>query len=260
MPAPSCGKIWPMFVPYRVEQAWQRAALAAGFPEHTITCDRLRFRVRRLTCDEAFVHNVVAQREYLQHGLRIGPTDTVVDIGGNIGTFAVLAASLAPRGHVITVEPDPENLRLLRTNVALNGAINITPVAAAAARESGTLTLHRSAEGGGFHVVHPEYFPRVWADQIPVHAISLRDLFDAQQVDRCHFLKIDCEGAEFDLLADGACLDRVNQVAMEYHALADDARLATMRATLAGAGFRVLHEDRFEAGRGGHLFLRRDAA
>src|SRR5438046_193303 len=90
-------------LPYRVDRAVNRACRSLGLRERTITRAGLRFRVRRLTCDEDFVTNVVEQREYLQHGITIRPGDTVLDVGGNIGTFAVLAASLGAR--VIAVEP-----------------------------------------------------------------------------------------------------------------------------------------------------------
>ena len=39
---------------------------------------------------------------------------------------------------------------------------------------------------------------------ISVEAVTLEEVFDRHAVDRCDFLKIDCEGAEFDLLR--ACL------------------------------------------------------
>ena len=48
--------------------------------------------------------------------------DVFVDVGANIGYFSVLAACLVGEGgQVFAFEPDPDNFRLLRDNVALNG-------------------------------------------------------------------------------------------------------------------------------------------
>ena len=74
--------------PYRVTQAWHRTLRAVGLTETTMRASGFEFRVRRLACDVNFVHNVVVHREYFPPEIVIGPKDTIVDIGGNIGTFA----------------------------------------------------------------------------------------------------------------------------------------------------------------------------
>jgi FkbM family methyltransferase len=244
-------------LPYRIDRAINRAAAALGSRERTIRRAGFRFRVRRLTCDEAFVANVVEQREYLRHGLAIQSTDTVIDIGGNIGTFAVLAASLARQGRVISVEPDPENLRLLRENVEAN-RVPVTIVNGALADCTGPLTLHVAEAGGGFHTIDAPAFARTYSAAIQVQAWTLADLWSDYNIDRCAFLKHDCEGAEFAILraTPREVLDRVDQIAMEYHASQDDKRIVEMMRTLEAAGLRVVHREQFPT-RGGHIFLRR---
>lgn len=44
-----------------------------------------------------------------------------VDIGANIGFFTLVVAQKARRGRVWSVEPDDQNVKLLRASVALNG-------------------------------------------------------------------------------------------------------------------------------------------
>lgn len=68
--------------------------------------------------------------DLLAAGLRAG--DLFVDAGGNIGWFAVVGSKLVgPSGRVLTFEPDPFNVRLLRRNLRLNKCRNVTlhPVA-----------------------------------------------------------------------------------------------------------------------------------
>jgi FkbM family methyltransferase len=58
--------------------------------------------------------------QFMRHYLR--PGDCFVDVGANIGTYALLAASLTgPSGRVDAFEPGPVALERLRENVALNG-------------------------------------------------------------------------------------------------------------------------------------------
>ena len=73
----------------------------------------------------------------------------VIDIGANIGIFALLAASLVGReGFVLAFEPNPRNARLLEASRRRNGFAALHLVQAAAAPETGLLALHRSHSTG----------------------------------------------------------------------------------------------------------------
>jgi FkbM family methyltransferase len=201
-------------VPYRVDRAINRLLSVAGFSERTIQVNGLKFRVRRLSVDEDIVSNVVGLREYLPHGIAVAPGDTVIDIGGNIGTFAVLAASLGAK--VIVAEPDPENLALLRENISLNG-LDAAVLPVAISRERGQATLSCSEGGGAYHsIMRSAASERTYR----VDTISLADLFDQCEVERCDLLKIDCEGAEYAIFESFPDFRRIRQLAMEYHSLA----------------------------------------
>ena len=48
--------------------------------------------------------------------------DRVLDVGGSLGYYSLLAARLVgPEGHVCAVEPDPHNLRFLQAHRTANG-------------------------------------------------------------------------------------------------------------------------------------------
>jgi hypothetical protein len=57
------------------------------------------------------------------------------------------------------------------------------------------------------------------ATQETIDVISLATLFERYTIDRCDFLKLDCEGAEFEIIlqADPSVLNRVRTIVMEYH-------------------------------------------
>lgn len=90
------------------------------------------FRIRTRPGDRHTFHRLWARDEYRLKGLAPGSLGTVVDIGAHIGTFAVRAASLARR--VLCYEPAPENLELLRRNVAPYPNVVVHPLAVAGRR------------------------------------------------------------------------------------------------------------------------------
>ena len=61
---------------------------------------------------------IFAEQTYLQHGIQLAGGDTVIDVGGNIGFFALFAAEcVGSHGTVITAEPIPDLLTKLQYNV-----------------------------------------------------------------------------------------------------------------------------------------------
>jgi len=79
----------------------------------------------------------------------IRPGDRVIDVGANIGYFTALFAELVGNGgHVLAVEPEPNNIRLLHKNVAERGLVDIVTVAETAVGASaGSAPLYTAASG-----------------------------------------------------------------------------------------------------------------
>ena len=59
----------------------------------------------------------------------VGPGDVVLDVGANIGYYAImLAKRVGSSGKVYAMEPEPHNLELLQRNIDLNGVDGVMPV------------------------------------------------------------------------------------------------------------------------------------
>ena len=150
------------------------------------------------------------------------PLGAVVDLGANVGLFAVRAAGLADR--VICYEPMPENFARLSEN--LSGWDNVTAIQEAVAAEPGTLPLFtpkRAFSVGQFSLYRQDGL-NDGTDSVDVPVTTLEAVFDRHGVDRCDLLKIDTEGAEYDILtaAPPETLARVGRVHAEYHAAPGD--------------------------------------
>jgi FkbM family methyltransferase len=59
----------------------------------------------------------------------------ILDLGTNVGYFAVQGGRVAPRARYVAVEPHPVSARLCRENLALNGISSVELVAAAASAD-----------------------------------------------------------------------------------------------------------------------------
>jgi FkbM family methyltransferase len=163
-----------------------------------------------------------------------------VDVGAAIGDFTVHAARRVGDGVVHAFEPLPDNFARLEEHVRLNGVTNVRASAEAIAAEPGTLSLytvtgltgqHRTA-GDGRAAAEPA---------IRVPATTLARAFDDRGIARCDLLKIDCEGAEFDIVLglDRSVLDRVARVVLEYHDHVTPHRHEELVTFLEGHGFDV---------------------
>lgn len=228
-------------LPYRLQLVWDGIATRIGLQQKWLRAAGLKLRVRRGTSDVAFVTNVIESREYTCDGFEIHPDQVVIDIGGNIGTFALLAAQRGAR--VITVEPGSDNFELLKRNIEVNGAARVTPINAAVCKDTGTITLERSHEGG-YHSTTKGMLSNPVGSET-VKAVRLQDLFDTYGIKRCHFLKVDCEGAEYEIFEGlpDEYLARVDKIAMEWHGVEDHferiQRANWLAQRLVDRGFRL---------------------
>ena len=73
---------------------------------------------------------------------------TIVELGANIGYFAVQAATTAPRARYIAVEPHPVSARVCRENLALNGVQSVHLLNAAATADPAQSTIQLAVPAG----------------------------------------------------------------------------------------------------------------
>lgn len=127
----------------------------------------------------------------------IQPGDTFVDVGANIGIYSLHAARcLKGSGAVFSFEPSPDAVRMLMKNNEQNGFEKIiTPIHAAASRTSGQLFLAGSPTKWNSLQLHDH------PPGIPIEVKTVDQvLSDETRRAKFHFMKIDAEGVETDVL------------------------------------------------------------
>ena len=123
----------------------------------------------------------------------VRPGMTVVDVGANLGYYAVIALGRnAPAGRVVAFEPDPANHALLLRNLLPFGD-RATARRQAVTAAPGTLTLHRHPDNKGKHSVFAA--PGLDAG-VSVEAVTLDTALAELGRPRVDVIKLDVEGAE----------------------------------------------------------------
>jgi len=176
--------------------------------------------IRPRTGDFFGYYEIVLRGDYFAAGQKLATGDTVIDVGANIGCFAVSAARLVgPNGRVFAIEPELSTFRQLQRNIEINGLKNVTALHLALAGRDGEIVLNADANRL-FSSIYRSVNGRETGGSVQrVAAMTLDRLMEQQGIDRCHFLKLDCEGAEHDIVASLSpeTAARVDGITMELH-------------------------------------------
>jgi FkbM family methyltransferase len=177
---------------------------------------------------------IYVDREYDFDGWPWRAARVVVDVGANVGVATLWFAARAPLAKILSVEPSPRAVLLLRRNVAANGLAGRVQIREAAV--GGKCGTGRVRDDGASVTATVE--PLDSGGEVEV--VPLSRLFDDASLERVDVLKLDCEGAEFGALlgADDGTLARVDAIVGEYH-LATARRLEALVDHLEAVGFQV---------------------
>lgn len=175
--------------------------------------------------DGYMAFSCLADEQYNPPAFALQSGETVIDIGGHIGSFSLYAASrVGPNGKIFVYEPAPDNNAQLHHNVAQSGFLNVYAYAVAVAGLKGNRQFFYNNANTAMHGLYSHASGDVGVYQKSNHvstvpALTLVDIFLENNIDRCHFLKIDCEGAEYEILYNTpkSVFEKIDRIAMEYH-------------------------------------------
>jgi len=129
----------------------------------------------------------------------VNPGDTCIDVGANIGYFALpLARACGETGSVLCFEPLRRNVLTIRLAAELNHFSNIEVVEAAAVDSSRSLTIDVSDADSAYAHVAASNGAR---KGVVVSGVTLDEMVSARRMNWIKFMKIDVEGAENIVLA-----------------------------------------------------------
>jgi FkbM family methyltransferase len=185
-------------------------------------CRGISFEIQANTHEWYTIYENVIREDYFSDGISLAEGDTVIDIGANFGSFTVLASKKVGRtGRVIAFEPNPDVCERLKHNVAINALSNIEVRNEAVCGQDGEIVLLLQ-ERSSLTTMFSNIDQRESNDVRPFTVKAAGIVPILRSLDRpVALLKIDCEGAEYDIFTaiDRDTMKNVRQIAMELHTI-----------------------------------------
>ena len=233
---------------------------------------------------------------YLGQGITLGPKQTVLDVGANIGIFGLRLCHRYPDLQVLAFEPIPNIFKVLEANAAFFPN-RYRVFNCGLSDQEGTLSFLYFPKSPALSTAYPQDWERdpeaftkavagalrtapFWyarilpsflakylarylqsgAQKMVCPLMRLSDFIAQEQLEQIDLLKIDCEGAEWLVLQgiDQEDWPKIRQVVVEVHDW--DKRLDKIEQLLREQGFQHITrevEAGFEQTRMCNLFARR---
>lgn len=180
--------------------------------------DGLNLVCRAGSGDWAVIHELIFAGGYgraMAHIQSEKAAPTVIDLGGNIGLFSLLAATQRDDISLHAFEPGPPNYRLFEMNLLANPLL------------AKRIQLHKEAVGGAnatvnwfFDELNPGGSSLYGTSGVPC-PVTIRAFSDVVSAlaTPIHLVKIDIEGAEYDLVRQTppAVWEKVAAISLELH-------------------------------------------
>ena len=217
---------------------------------------------------------------YLQHGVQINDGDVILDIGANIGVFGIRAIQKFEKVQVHAFEPIPDIFAVLKANAEKfdKNRLRVHQFGIATTNEEVVFSYFPNTPAlSSFHMedwdenpsafkeavkgsmknppqnmkwmrLIPPVFAGAIAKKLPkgkkqIHCLirNTSDVIQELKLDRVDLLKVDCEGAELEVIQGISNTDwhKIKSVVIEVHD--NDNRLKKVSEILENAGFKNIH-------------------
>jgi FkbM family methyltransferase len=166
------------------------------------------------------------------------PNPTILDCGSNIGVSVLRFKQLFPQSKITAFEADPLVCQKLKRNIKTNKADNVEVVEAAVWTQKGTVNFSMDHDQSGRVEVNENEILEGNTSIEKTNSIRLADYLN-EPID---FIKLDIEGAEFDILRDcSSKLKNVEKIIIETHYTIDRPDLLSeLWMHLHNAGMKAL--------------------
>ena len=181
-----------------------------------------KIKMRKNTTDlQAFV-NVWILEEYKKEKFEINNNDTIIDVGGHIGLFTLYVSQFCKRGMIYAFEPMKNNFDLFKENIKMNNLKNVIVTNCAVTGKEEKIKIYENQLDDAAHSIHGK-----GPNFSEVNAITVANIMNNQNFSKCNLLKLDCEGAEYEIFRSMEKKDfsKIEKICLEYHLIDSDTNM-----------------------------------
>ena len=173
----------------------------------------LKIKIRVNSTDLMALTHVWMIQEYSDDDFPISNDDVIIDVGAHIGLFALFASQFCKNGKIFCYEPIKENYKILIENIEMNQIQNIFPNNLAVTKKTSRVKIFLNDDQSG----HSMFIQN--KNFVEVDSKSLSDIFIDNGIKECDFLKLDCEGAEYEIVESlsSDLFTKIKKTVIEYH-------------------------------------------
>lgn len=189
--------------------------------ENLIKINDINLKLYDLSTSKTLYHineDVFENDEYKILKMQFNDDDVILDIGANVGSVSIYIAKKNPNTKIYSFEALDVNYNNLIKNIEVNNVKNITPYNLAVSSSDGdefkiSLCQHNTGSSSGFKVDTRENM------YYSVPTISLDSIIRNNNIKKIKFLKMDCEGSEFDILLNSKLIHEIEieNISVEVH-------------------------------------------
>lgn len=167
----------------------------------------------------------------------ISETDkTILDIGANVGLFALHVSSSADK--IICIEPTPSHFTLLQKTT--KNFVNVKCVHGAVSNQNGTTNFYTSHS----NTTTNSLIPRDVRETIQVPTFTIEKIVNDQKLERVDFVKMDIEGSEYIVLDDKTLeyiSENIPKILIEFHDVHSNNQVPKYIKLFSDLGFEYNH-------------------
>ena len=158
------------------------------------------------------IFTVFVRRDYG----KIHKNSVVLDIGGNIGIFALYALN-SGASHIYIIEPNSKSINLINKNLEYNNFLNKATILRNAVTSESNQSLEIPIESSMYNKITAINEVNDNVSYEKVNSISLKDIY--KKYKDISFTKMDCEGSEYDIILNSpkSILGKVPKYIIEFH-------------------------------------------
>jgi len=180
------------------------------------------------------LNEIFYQKVYNNEFVCVAENDIVFDIGFNYGFFTLDALTYKPK-KIIGFEPNPNLVKLFNR-------LNIDSVElhqSAVSNKAGSTVFYEN-NFSGKSSIHSDVNSDTSSNSYQVNICSFNDV--AEQYNVIDYLKVDCEGAEYEIfesIPNEFLTNRIRKIALEFHHNINDIKVVNLISKIKQCGFET---------------------